>query len=1006
MNKKFLQSALAIVAVLFGTSAIAQTATTPNTDYPRVASGGTVAFEDQVITDVAGGTLLAEDTVVLRLPTGVNFSGTPTATATDGGSGTGILLADGAGDPSLTGEVTLSDTDGDGLNDRAEVTINRDGEAGDTITWKGSLVYSGTSFSGNLLATNTTRRDGVAVLFDVDNVLATKTTSARFGTVALQNTATSIIVPNADDDPVSNPITYLITIASGKGAATTSDAVTFTFGSGVEFGTGVAAPVVTALTDGAPTLTPDAVAAGDDGFTLKLPGMTGMGTTRSSQYLVVFDTFEITEQTNPGIVTLTVSGDAGVAGTGSLLNLSATGSSAELSCAACGTGEEADIIELVRGAEQPQLITGEAGDGIAVTEIFATDFDTGAGGFTLEAPDGMTFESVGAVTSDDGGTTGLTATINTAGDEIAITWTATGTTAAETILIADIEVSVDEDAAANLSIGVGTKAGDDDDAPGANLMVATAIDSGSATAFALQSALGKVGPGDSDNVLIAITEPNYGALTTRNSNSPFIQIIPGTGVDEITAVSVINEGAGLTPVNTVDLGDVVGFGGSGTESIPDDGSWILEVNAESDTAIEFDSDAPTNVLMFRVFYDVDEDAPIGTVTTFTLGGDANVVALGGTIFADEVTTASTTSVDGAIPDNDAGSTKRTFSTVEIEENYEDSLVSGSLRLQAPFGTTFSPTLADHVGSGLTVTGVIATAFANDTLVMSLATAGNANDEETFTITPKGFISAQASDGRIAAEIIDGDEAGDNETGVTEESVDIFYKGLLPSVNAGANTTVTVGLNKTQAVSGGLAPYTVESGDEDIATATISGSTVTVKGVGAGSVTITVTDDLGAEDTFTVDVTVAAVPAKTTLKSDGTTTDAVVSGGISGDGGASFGDTFAVGDTIDIVGTVEPDTADIGEPGVLIVAVAAGGQLVLVAADGTLVPFDGSTITAYEEVETLESSHDINVTETIGGPITLNADLVGTYDFFFGYALTEGDGTIVYNSEPITLTVSE
>lgn len=56
-----------------------------------------------------------------------------------------------------------------------------------------------------------------------------------------------------------------------------------------------------------------------------------------------------------------------------------------------------------------------------------------------------------------------------------------------------------------------------------------------------------------------------------------------------------------------------------------------------------------------------------------------------------------------------------------------------------------------------------------------------------------------------------------------------------------SVNVAVGKEGTVAVKNGTQPYTVKSGDEKIATVKVDKATITVKGVKAGSTTITVTD---------------------------------------------------------------------------------------------------------------------------------------------------------------------
>lgn len=69
--------------------------------------------------------------------------------------------------------------------------------------------------------------------------------------------------------------------------------------------------------------------------------------------------------------------------------------------------------------------------------------------------------------------------------------------------------------------------------------------------------------------------------------------------------------------------------------------------------------------------------------------------------------------------------------------------------------------------------------------------------------------------------------------------------------------VAPGKTATVSIKGGTAPYTVVSSDAKIATATVSGSTITVSGVKDGNAFINVTDKNKLTGKFTVTVTAAA-----------------------------------------------------------------------------------------------------------------------------------------------------
>ncbi len=74
----------------------------------------------------------------------------------------------------------------------------------------------------------------------------------------------------------------------------------------------------------------------------------------------------------------------------------------------------------------------------------------------------------------------------------------------------------------------------------------------------------------------------------------------------------------------------------------------------------------------------------------------------------------------------------------------------------------------------------------------------------------------------------------------------------PSLNFDKDEVeVAAGESDTVTVEDGTAPYTVSSEDEDVATATVEGGTITIQGVAAGTTTITVTDDDEISGTISV-----------------------------------------------------------------------------------------------------------------------------------------------------------
>ena len=275
---------------------------------------------------------------------------------------------------------------------------------------------------------------------------------------------------------------------------------------------------------------------------------------------------------------------------------------------------------------------------------------------------------------------------------------------------------------------------------------------------------------------------------------------------------------------------------------PPDGSYILNVTSESSSLEE--DDAVTLTISYRV----NADAAIGGTVSFSIEGTAGVSA---NIEAAEVTINTVSSAMDSIPAVTASTNAVSVARLKIEEQYASALSSsGDFRLRAPRGIRF-------------VDGddVITTFETNDTWQTSLSGTPGV---DTRTVTPQEVIvSPSASPGRIAFSILDGDGSADPDlSGVTEEDVYLLYVGEVDDLDAGADITIAEGFSISQSVSGGLLDeeegdeYSVTSSDDEVASAAVSGNTLTVTGVAIGAVTITVSDELGNTDSIAVDVAAA------------------------------------------------------------------------------------------------------------------------------------------------------
>lgn len=178
--------------------------------------------------------------------------------------------------------------------------------------------------------------------------------------------------------------------------------------------------------------------------------------------------------------------------------------------------------------------------------------------------------------------------------------------------------------------------------------------------------------------------------------------------------------------------------------------------------------------------------------------------------------------------------------------------------------------------------------------------------------------------------------------------------------------------------------------------------------GATKITFRATDNAGESTNAMVTITVieptTILPVRVTLASDGSSTSAIINGGISSDSGANFKSDFKSGDTIQILVVLEPEQEDIGATSEIFVIASAGSNFLLITPNG-LLPWDGNVgnLVAFDEIA-LSARHEFNVLESFGGQVTLSAGEIGSYRFFIGY--TTSGGKITYNDEAIELNVSE
>jgi len=165
MNKKIFASALFAAAAFVSSIASAQLSyDNSKTDAlgsgyvqdgnAKVAAGGSAVKANDIIIKQTGNSdkLIPKDAeIIILLPKGVNFSGSPSFKVVQGTSTIGLTLKNASqyGDPTLTDpKIELSDANEDGGMDRAVVTAAATAQDGDVVTISMDVTADATATKG------------------------------------------------------------------------------------------------------------------------------------------------------------------------------------------------------------------------------------------------------------------------------------------------------------------------------------------------------------------------------------------------------------------------------------------------------------------------------------------------------------------------------------------------------------------------------------------------------------------------------------------------------------------------------------------------------------------------------------------------------------------------------------------------------------------------------------------------------------------------------------------
>jgi hypothetical protein len=562
--------------------------------------------------------------------------------------------------------------------------------------------------------------------------------------------------------------------------------------------------------------------------------------------------------------------------------------------------------------------------------------------------------------------------------------------ATKTLTITGLQATATKTAAGTMTV---TVAGSKSSAPAKVVLdVASAVALGtvdvSLDATTKAKATGQ-GSGGTNNLLMK--ETTYGAITTAaastdpsNPVNALLTFDPGSNakISAITLTMVGYPGNTNSPTISACVAPATG------KTL-----WTCQVTAESSQIT-----VGTSTVKAAVTWAANKDAPIGSDVVITAGGN---VGVSGAVTVGTVGVTTKAAVSGAIPDLKPGSlTAANIATVTITELFTNAVTTtagSSFRLLAPAGVAFQDAAAIQASSTSVGTATISSTFnPNDTLTLTrVATA-------TITFTAKAVVSSGKS-GLLSFELVDGDINGKNLSNIAPATLDLAYAdGTLKALSAGKAAAVNVGFSVSNTVEGGLAPYTVASSAKTTATAEISGSTVTAKGVAAGAATITVTDALGATSTYVVTVSAgASEPAagKATKASDGSTSAATFTGGATTDGGTSYTTAITTADDVIINATINVDPADVGKKGGIHAVVLSPAGFLMLESDGSWAPWDGkiSSIATYLEADALAATYSVPL---------YNGTIATAGKWRFAVIYSTADGKLVYTTKAAVITVSE
>lgn len=937
---------------------------------------GSSARANDILINFSGTDIAAAKEIIVRLPDGLNFAKAPKYTVTPQTPTSGLTLKDSAGDPTVSAaNVLLSDTNGDGLNDRAVVETatgsgNGGGGKGDTLTITVHVAADSDATAAVKKATIILEGNPGA---EVDIVKVIKTAP----TLSAADSALIVIDQTAKAPLAVTTPTIGITIPAG---AKNGNTVTLTVNGKLRWDDGTTTVTIVAGSIKAPVsaipLTGTIVVGSGGGaaaltaggnnatatLTMSVQGAPTTGFADPVPLTLQINSITMAAGEAVGTQGVTVGGSAGVSGKANLVSVKANGSTAALN-----TG--AKVTKIVKGGTAAQTLPT-----LAISQNFQGDLINGTGTVTIKAPTGMKFTTLSSNITITGAT-------NSGGTYTSSVHTYNFTAvSAKKVTIAGISATVS--VTGPLSVTVGGATIDSQYGPKADtVQVAEGISVGTVS-VAGPTTLAKVGPKTTGaTTALTLKETTYGSLTraaavtgSTDSTKAYIRITPTNA--KITGVATATSYTKGAPT----------FAACAAESVTST-AWVCEVTAESSALVP-----GTDTITVTPTW--SSNGAVGDTVSFAIDGNAGVDGSANAASISVTTTAKT----GVVPQVTIGSADtQSIAAITITRNFTGGLTEGDFRLIAPAGVKFASNTFKTAG-GATATVTASTFNTNDTLVIATPTT------PSVTFTPKVIVSSDVAAGDISFDIVDGNIDGNRKTGLTGESVNAAYAvDKITALSGGADISVGANFSSTNAITGGVGTKTAKSSATGVATVAVDGDSITVTGVAAGAATITVTDALGATDAVAVTVTAAAQTAGKAGKAlDGSAlpTGTAFAAGASKDGGATQATEFTTADTVEIVATVTVGTDFVGKAGGIHVALAtidgSDKTFSFLNEDSNYETWDISGLPGVHiDAEALAATYNISL---YSGKLA-----AGTYRFALAYS---SGGNVYFTGKAIQLTVTE